>query len=173
MFLGSVSYTHLDVYKRQDMDLDVEFHYYDQLSHFSNNSNNLKFYSEPLSSRSNSNDTPLGLTRSVGVLNLSLETETPDVKDQKFNEENQSHIDSRVPQLQRPLITTSASNSASNSLKRTVSKTGFNISSPFSKNNAAYLKSWHSTNAATSSDLSSTKTVSYTHLDVYKRQQCE
>lgn len=148
-----------DVDLDTDMDLDVEFHYYDQLSHFSNNSNNLKFYSEPLSSRSNSNDTPLGLTRSVGVLNLSLETETPDVKDQKFNEENQSHIDSRVPQLQRPLITTSASNSASNSLKRTVSKTGFNISSPFSKNNAAYLKSWHSTNAATSSDLSSTKTT--------------
>ncbi|CDO92390.1 unnamed protein product [Kluyveromyces dobzhanskii CBS 2104] len=142
-----------------EMDADVDFHYYDQFSHFSNNSNNLKFFSEPLSSRSNSNDPPLGLTRSVGVLNLSLETEKPDLKDNNLNDGTQFHIDSRVPQLQKPLMTNSTSSSASNGLKRTMSKTGFSITSPFSKNNASYFKSWNSTNTATTNDLTTSKTT--------------
>lgn len=116
-----------------EMDMDADFQIEDQFSHFSSNSNNLKFYSEPLSSRSNSSDVPLGLTRSVGVLNLSLETKTPEPRD--TNDMHSNNINDKYGK------------NSTNTLKRTVSKTGFNLTSPFTKN-TANLTNWFNTNNA-------------------------
>lgn len=116
-----------------DLELDFDYNIDDQFSHFSSNSNNLKFYSEPLSSRSNSNVTSLGLTRSVGVLNLSLETKEPDLKEMKQHQRNLEENKENENKENDDNVS---------SLKRTVSKTGFNLHSPFTKNSSS-LKNWY------------------------------
>lgn len=169
-----------------DVDLDVGFHYYDRLSHFNSNSNNLKFYSEPPNSGLHSNDTPLGLTRSVGVLNLSLgaktqyqdqesfadndndnESENNNNNNSKDNDDdkgNDDDDDNDKGQLHAPAklqgapILSSTAIGTSTSLKRTMSKTGFSITSPFSKN-PSQNKTWHDFSSSEYTNLATVKTA--------------